>query len=324
MFDLCPFMDELEAKHCIQDTPAIESFLQRLQQWSKGLPPEIRQGTEAALPTSITGNREWLLGATQVACNYYFAVILATRRFLTLYILDQLKERSSNGVGSAASQLDDKTTSLAYVCLNAAISLAKVVYNAIITESALNMMCLVKYVSRCPSLAFHVRANILLRRAWVFAAGLLLGFSSFAQGTSSGWETDEAFRQSREALEKLAQYSPQAGHYYEILTSLSDAIGIYQRRLSDERKRLASQYMDQIFTSEPNKLVEDPSLSASVDSTIGFEPWSMTDGLDAGNLADLPMTSGPYGTMISEGFPWPADDFQVDWNTYAPFLDDIF
>ena len=166
--------------------------------------------------------------------------------------------------------------------------------------------------------------NISYHRAWVFAAGLLLGFASFAQGTSPSWETDEAFRQSREALEKLAQFSPQAGHYYEILTSLSDAIGIYQRRLSDERKRLASQYMDQIFTSEPNKPVEDPSLSAGVESTIDLEPWSMTEGLDAGNLADLPMASGPYGTMISEGFPWPADDFQFDWNTYAPFLDDIF
>ena len=149
MFNLCPFMDELEAKHCIQDTPSSESFLQRLQQWSKALPPEMRQGTEAALSTSIISDRELLLGGTQVACNYYFAIILATRRFLTLYILDQLKERSSNGVGSTASQLDDKTTSLAYVCLNAAISLTKVGYNAIITESALNMMCLVKYVFRC-------------------------------------------------------------------------------------------------------------------------------------------------------------------------------
>lgn len=143
-FDLCPFMDELEEKHCIQDTPATETFLQRLQQWSKALPPELRQGTQDVVPSSMTTDRELFLGGTHVACTYYFAVILATRRFLTLYLLDQLKERSSNGTEASVSRLDDKTTSLAFVCLNAAISLSKVVYNAIITESALNNMCLVK------------------------------------------------------------------------------------------------------------------------------------------------------------------------------------
>lgn len=90
----------------------------------------------------MTNDREMLMGGTQVACAYYFAVILATRRFLTLYVLDQLKERSS--ADAPASQLDEKTTSLAFVCLNAAISLIKVAYNAIIIESVLNMMCLVK------------------------------------------------------------------------------------------------------------------------------------------------------------------------------------
>lgn len=145
-YDLCPFLDELEAKHCIQDTPATENFLQRLQQWSKALPPEMRQGTEAVMPMAMTADRELLLGGTQVACNYYFAVILATRRFLTLHILDQLRGRSSNGSGGGgqSSQLDDKMVSLAYVCLNAATSLTQVVHNAIVTESALNMMCLVK------------------------------------------------------------------------------------------------------------------------------------------------------------------------------------
>jgi hypothetical protein len=137
-------MDELEEKHCIQDTPSTENFLQRLQQWSKALPQELRQGTQDVAPSSMTADRELFLGGTHVACTYYFAVILATRRFLTLYLLDQLKERSSTSAESSASRLDDKTTSLALVCLNAAISLSKVVYNAIITESVLNNMCLVK------------------------------------------------------------------------------------------------------------------------------------------------------------------------------------
>lgn len=129
-------------------------------------------------------------------------------------------------------------------------------------------------------------------------------------------------------MERLAQFSPQAGHYYEILTSLSDAIGIYQRKLSDDRKRMASQYMDQIFT-EPSRPVEQPGSSESMDSAAnipqsGLDSCNMIDGLGNGNVADVQTMLDPYGTTISEGFPWPADDFQFDWSTYAPFLDDVF
>jgi hypothetical protein len=146
-------------------------------------------------------------------------------------------------------------------------------------------------------------------------------------GSNSGWEADEAFRQSRTALEKLAQLSPQAGHYSEILTALSDAIGIYQRKLCEDRRRMTSQYMDQIFTAPADKPAEVPSLPLGIPSnesmpSIGTEPWCAMDDLEAGNLGEYNMMSGPYGTMISEGFPWPADDFQIDWQTYASFLDE--
>lgn len=143
-FDLCPFMDELEEKHCTQDTSATELFLQRLQQWSKALPQELRQGTQGVGPSSMRSDRELFLGGTHVACTYYFAVILATRRFTTLWLLAQLRERSSLRASATITRLDDTTTSLAFVCLNAAISLSKVVYNAIIIENALNNMCLIK------------------------------------------------------------------------------------------------------------------------------------------------------------------------------------
>jgi hypothetical protein len=138
-------MDELEQKHCIQDVSSTENFLQRLQQWSKTLPQELRQNTEAVVPSSATIDRELVVAGSHVACTYYFAVILATRRFLTLYLLEQLKMRSSKSVGASVPDSDDKTSSLAFVCLNAAISISKVVHNAIISERVLNNMCLVKY-----------------------------------------------------------------------------------------------------------------------------------------------------------------------------------
>ena len=145
IFDLCPLMDELEQKHCIQDVSSTENFLQRLQNWSKTLPQELRQNTEAVVSSSTTTDRELVVAGTHVACTYYFAVILSTRRFLTLYLLEQLKQRSSKRMGTSTPNSDDKASSLAFVCLNAAISISKVVHNAVIFEKVLNNMCLVKY-----------------------------------------------------------------------------------------------------------------------------------------------------------------------------------
>ena len=130
-------------------------------------------------------------------------------------------------------------------------------------------------------------------------------------------------------MEKLAQLSPQAGHYFDILTSLSDAVGIYQRRLSEDRKRMASQYMDQIFTLGSSKqsieqtiLSDNPS--ATNISADDFDSWHLTDNADPNKLADNHMMPGPYGAIISEGFPWPADDLEFEWQTYAPFVDDTY
>lgn len=161
----------------------------------------------------------------------------------------------------------------------------------------------------------------------MFAAGLLLGFAAFALENDSGWDTNEAFRQSCSTLEKLAQLSPQAGHYFEILNALSDAISISQRKRSENRRRMTSQYMDQLFTAPVDQSAEDPifplgiSSVGSMSSTI-TEPWYAVDDREAGNVEEFNMMSGPYGTMISEGFPWPADDFEFDWQTYAPFVEE--
>ena len=166
-------------------------------------------------------------------------------------------------------------------------------------------------------------------RAWMFAAGLLLGFSLFAQGNSSGKETEDAFHEAREVLKKIAELSPQAGHYFQILTSFSDAIASYQQKLSQEKKQKASQYMDQIFTRDNNDQAGNTVPTSSTRTALnlpahGSETMNPLDSLDSGRLAGYNMTDGPYGMMISEGFPWPADDFNFDWQTCAPLFDDVF
>ena len=141
-FDICPLMDELEQKKCNQDTTSSEAFLQSLQHWSKALPQELRRSTGTSSPTPVS-DRELYIGGVHVACVYYFAVILTTRRFFTMHLLDQIKERASSTT-SSTSKVDEKASSLAYVCLNAAVTLAKVGYDAMTSGQMLSNMCLLK------------------------------------------------------------------------------------------------------------------------------------------------------------------------------------
>ena len=158
----------------------------------------------------------------------------------------------------------------------------------------------------------------------MFAAGLLLGFSVFAQqhGGAAN-EAEVAFHQARAVLQKLSALSLQAAHYYEILTSLSEAITLYQRKLSSAQKEITSQYLDQIFTANTKDPSGGTTLPVNLDPSLDIS--ANADGmLNAANNFDPNsssldnMLSGPYGMMISEGFPWPADDFAFDWNTYEP------
>ena len=143
-FDICPFMDELEHKEYNHDTTSTEKFLQRLQQWSKALPQELRRSTEVSSSVRASTDSELYVGGLHVACVYYFAVILATRRFFTLFLLDPIRDVRSSDIPSLTSKIDETTSSLAYVCLNAAVCLAKVGHDALMSHQMLNNMCLLK------------------------------------------------------------------------------------------------------------------------------------------------------------------------------------
>ena len=54
-------------------------------------------------------------------------------------------------------------------------------------------------------------------RAYVFAAGLILGFAHFVQPSGDDVEVEEVFRHCCAVEQRLAALSPQAGYYYEIL-----------------------------------------------------------------------------------------------------------
>ena len=142
IFSICPFMDELERKVCRQDMASTENFLQRLQKWSKALPEELRTGVE--VNSSTLTDRELVVGGTHVACVYYFAVILTTRRFFTVCLLDRVQEGRVSEQSFETPRINEKTASLGQVCLNAAVNLAKVGSNIMTSGQMLNNMCLLK------------------------------------------------------------------------------------------------------------------------------------------------------------------------------------
>lgn len=136
----------------------------------------------------------------------------------------------------------------------------------------------------------------------MFAAGLVLGFSMFAQGESR-FDMDNSFHGAREVLKKLADYSPQAEHYYEILTGFADAIQRYRQHLSRDKWRNKNKYVNQILTLDMN-----PSVSGSQSD---LSPRALSrdpaDSVSEAAVAD--------GTLGNFGFQGP---FQFSDTTQLP------
>lgn len=161
----------------------------------------------------------------------------------------------------------------------------------------------------------------------MFAAGLLLGFSIFAQGSAADEETREAFNHACAVLEELSKLSPQAGHYHQILASFADASSLYQSNLVEERKSATGRYLEQVFTSTQR---DSKSSGRQSSTTYPINDIAMNEPGDpisleqsgSGNLLGSNMSAGPHGMTVSEGFPWPADDLSLDWQTGALLCED--
>jgi hypothetical protein len=108
----------------------------------------------------------------------------------------------------------------------------------------------------------------------MFAAGLVLGFSMFAQAQS--FDMDESFNGAREVLRKLARHSPQAEHYYEILTGFADVIQRHRQRRSREKRRSSHGYVDQILSLDvkPTQQQQHSGLSPHPRSTEWVDPFT--------------------------------------------------
>ncbi|KXJ94039.1 hypothetical protein Micbo1qcDRAFT_193315 [Microdochium bolleyi] len=224
--------------------PTAENLLEQLRLWTQSLPEAVRQFTftASAYPGSgfslESADRQALVGNVHVSCVYYFAVILITRPFLIADHMPRLRARASQhgsmgpgGASVAATPTPEskvrnaKVAKLAQVCVSSAMFMAETLQKLKKSDFAFGNLCLVK--------------------AWIFGSGLVLGFSMFAGEPRQ--DISDAFVGARDVLESIAERSPQAKNYHEILTTMGEAVVQYRRRESLEARRNVQHYMSQIL-----------------------------------------------------------------------------
>lgn len=116
-FDLCATIEVISRTLTRTDTAVdestVEGYLKTLQRWTRALPEELRHSIQEE---SHEGAPEWkhreqTLGNVNVACSYYFTVLLVTRPFLVATIIPKL-QKIHNQTSSSASRATSPSTGL--------------------------------------------------------------------------------------------------------------------------------------------------------------------------------------------------------------------
>lgn len=156
MVDACVHLEgivgTLGKNNNILHVPTAESLLQELRQWSRQLPPSIRQFTA---PMSENQNlepaeRQALMGSMHVSCLYYFAVMLITRPFLIAYLTSRLRGKAPDHLISDPDQASDiklknnKVSRLAQVCVSSAINMVDMCIKAKSIKFTFGNFCLIE------------------------------------------------------------------------------------------------------------------------------------------------------------------------------------
>ncbi|EME42350.1 hypothetical protein DOTSEDRAFT_175363 [Dothistroma septosporum NZE10] len=313
VFMICSHIIELEQQLVGSgkqiDSSSSEGFLRRLRQWNDTLPLDLRHFAGLKSTTLGPSDRELFIGSVHVACTYYFSIILVTRPFLISHLISQLRRqrpaaRRPSTEGNESSHLSD----LAQACLDAAMYMAKTGFMAINSVIMSN--------------------NMRLLKAWMFAAGLLLGFSMFAQAEPFS-EVDDAFQNAIAVLERLARCSLQARHYFEILSTFSDAILLRREQLARERRKKSDRFVSQIFTAAFHDGTQDAIPLATPSSGASNIDPNMDPGGSLGTMNNLgfDFTSAAYDLpTLSDREAWTdmpllSDNLYIDWESIWPVMD---
>ncbi|RFU76340.1 hypothetical protein TARUN_5907 [Trichoderma arundinaceum] len=259
IFEVSLILEQISQKICRQERMNIstaEAFLQQLRQWSRSLPSELRHFSRREGSCAVFADRRVLIGNMHVSCFYYFAVISITRPFFIQHLISHLRSNRNTGIEKPQ---ETKVAALAQACISSAIYVVELCAKA--SESNLLL------------------ANMCLLQAFVFGAGLILGFSSFTGEVTP--DPRDAFHKARTVLERLGTANPQARHYRDILTDFSHAIDKYRERITCKEGREIYAYVDRILTIDNKNATERPVPGDSSDSQPGYPDIATSDYFSA-------------------------------------------
>ncbi|GAB0137619.1 hypothetical protein EsDP_00005876 [Epichloe bromicola] len=262
-------------------TSVVESLLKEIETWSQNL-PSCLQSAGKGVPNSGAKHTKGTIGCIHVSCLYYFAITLVTRPIL----ISTLTAPPASG-GLAQTQLGS-------ACLDAAVYLVQTCVDARRMDLLYGNMCIMK--------------------ALVFAAGLVLGFEIFAK-RSTEFHVETAFTGARDVLKFLATQSPQAGHYYEILTLLANAIAKQRQSVAATGR---SRYVSRIFTLPETKETtsEEPNEDQGrfTPMLANLVPTPMEDGGNWATRSQTPADAGQQEAFLG----WDSLDIS-QWDSF-PFV----
>ncbi|GKZ35532.1 hypothetical protein AbraIFM66950_006194 [Aspergillus brasiliensis] len=155
------------------------------------------------------------------------------------------------------------------------------------------------------------KVSKLAQVAWIFGAGLTLGFSMFAGEPRR--DIENLFNSTLLLLDDIGRTSPQAQLYHQILTSLSDAVTKFRNRVAGEVYRTVQDYMDQILTFDSS--MDGNSTTRPRDSQDVYTGWGddwltgAIRGVETGAIVLDPVSNGTQGAQT---FRDPGDWGDID------------
>lgn len=172
------------------------------------------------------------------------------------------------------------------------------------------------------------RVNVSVSRAWIFAAGLVLGFSLLSLPdplVNTGSDLKRSFAHSRQLLDKLSRLSPQARRFHEILSHFSDALEWYEGQRRRQHQPTGPSYLEQILRPEenPNEYSsstnsrQSPGPFMTAVPIAGDGQISARNGTPGGTLTE--QASAVEAVPVDESFLWPHPPADM---LFAPEISD--
>lgn len=125
-----------------------ERFLDEIRDWSKSLPPALRQRPrKGSAQSHRSHSREIVIGNIHVACTYYFGISLTTREFLIQHIMSQLDTEMSSSDSrhvDITSEEEKRIAELSNVCVDSAVFMAEMCSDALDSRTIMGNMCILK------------------------------------------------------------------------------------------------------------------------------------------------------------------------------------